>query len=215
MKTQQIDFLIQFILFLPILTFHETAHAWVALKCGDDTAKHLGRISLNPLVHIDLIGTIILPLVALFTGAGLIGWGKPVPIDPGNFRRYRVDDNLVAMAGPAANILLATVALVAVRLAQVFGSDTTASIFLQMAFLSVFLAFFNLIPIPPLDGSHLLKNAIRLDEGSYARFTTIGFIVLILVIQVPVVMQTLQALTYVTVDRLFWFVRVISGGSAG
>jgi Zn-dependent protease len=215
MKTQQIDFLIQFILFLPILTFHETAHAWVALKCGDDTAKHLGRISLNPLVHIDPIGTIVLPLVALFTGGGLIGWGKPVPVDPANFRRYRFDDNLVAMAGPIANILLAAAALVAVRLSQLFGSDTTASVFLQMAFLSVYLAFFNLIPIPPLDGSHLLKNAIRLDEASYARFTMIGFIVLIVLIQLPIVSQTLQTLTFATVDGLFRVVRVIPGGNAG
>lgn len=213
MKTQQIDFLIQFILFLPILTFHETAHAWVALKCGDDTAKHMGRISLNPLVHIDLIGTIILPLVGLFTGGGLIGWGKPVPIDPVNFRRYRFDDNLVAMAGPAANILLAAAALVAVRVAQLFDSREAVSVFEQLAFLSIYLAFFNLIPIPPLDGSHLLKNAIRLDEASYARFTAMGFIVLILLIQVPVVGQTLQTLTFATIDGLFWLVRLATGGT--
>ncbi len=215
MKIQPIDFLIQFILFLPILTFHETAHAWVAHKCGDDTAKHLGRISFNPLVHIDLIGTIVLPLVGLFTGGGLIGWGKPVPIDPVNFRRYRFHDNLVAMAGPIANLLLATAALVALRLAQLFGSDTAAGVFLQLAFLSVYLAFFNLIPIPPLDGSHLLKNAIRLDEGSYARFTAMGFIVLILLIQVPFVGQTLQTLTYNTVAGLFWLVRIVPGGGRG
>jgi len=215
MTTQHIDFLIQFILFLPILTLHETAHAWVALKCGDDTAKHMGRISLNPLVHIDLIGTVVLPLLALFTGGGLIGWGKPVPIDPVNFRRYRFDDNLVAMAGPAANVLLAAVALAGMRLAQWFGSDTTASIFLQLAFLSVYLAFFNLIPIPPLDGSHLLKNAIHLDEASYARFTTFGFIVLILLIQLPVVGRTLEVLTLNTVNALFWLVHFIPAGAAG
>src|SRR6266567_3481071 len=110
------DGLVTYVCFIPILTFHEFAHAWVASKCGDDTARLQGRVSLNPLVHIDPIGTVVLPLVAVFLGASgsglgrfIIGWGKPVPVNIANLRHRRRDDTLVALAGPAINVLLAVV----------------------------------------------------------------------------------------------------------
>ncbi len=212
MKPQQIDYLIQLLLFLPILTIHETAHAWVAHKCGDDTAKDLGRISMNPIVHMDLIGTVIIPLFGMFAGGWFIGWGKPVPVDPNNFRRYRFDDNLVAMAGPISNILLALAALVVMRIAYLFGGDLAAHTFWELAVLSIYLAFFNMIPIPPLDGSHLLKNAIQLDEETYARFRTFGFIALVLLLQVPGVGRTLGALTDATMRVLVMAVYLVPGG---
>ena len=212
MQPKQIDYLIQFLLFLPILTIHESAHAWVAHKCGDDTAKDLGRISMNPIVHIDLIGTIIIPLIGLFAGGWFIGWGKPVPVDPDNFRRYRFHDNLVAMAGPISNVLLALAALVVMRIAHLLGGDLVAHTFLELAALSIYLAFFNMIPIPPLDGSHLLKNAIQLDEATYAQFRTFGFIALVLLLQVPGVGRTLAALTDATIRGLVVAVYLVPGG---
>src|SRR5437870_705181 len=113
-----IDGLIQYLGLIVLLTFHEFAHAWVAWKCGDDTARLQGRVSLNPVVHIDPLGTVVLPLLAVFlsaSGSGLgrfiIGWGKPVPVNIDNLRHRRRDDTLVAMAGPAMNVLLAVVVL--------------------------------------------------------------------------------------------------------
>src|SRR4051812_21352195 len=105
--------LLMYLCFIPVLTFHEFAHAWVASKCGDDTAKRLGRVSINPIVHMELIGTVVLPLLAIylqmsgsFLGGLIIGWGKPVPFDPSNLRNPRRDDTLIALAGPAMNLVL-------------------------------------------------------------------------------------------------------------
>src|ERR1043165_6715801 len=109
-----LDGLVAYLCFIPVLTLHEFAHAWVAWKCGDDTARNLGRVSLNPIVHMDLIGTVILPLLALYlqmTNSALsgfiIGWGKPVPVNPSNLRNPRRDDTLIALAGPGMNFVLA------------------------------------------------------------------------------------------------------------
>src|SRR5450756_1816337 len=96
-----------YLCFLPLLTFHEFGHAWVAWKCGDDTARLQGRVSLNPLAHMELVGTVILPLLAIFSAGLIIGWGKPVPVNPYNLRRRRLDDTLVSLARPAMNIALA------------------------------------------------------------------------------------------------------------
>src|SRR5687768_5444940 len=102
--------LLIYLAFIPVLTFHEFAHAWTAWKCGDDTAKSLGRVSLNPIRHMELIGTVVLPLLAIYlqmTGsvfAGfIIGWGKPVPVNPANLKNPRIDDSIIAIAGPASN----------------------------------------------------------------------------------------------------------------
>src|SRR5579862_2259342 len=107
-----IDGLIQFLGLLVLLTFHEFGHAWMAWKCGDDTARLRGRVSLNPIVHIDLLGTVILPLLmVLLPGAGrfLIGWAKPVPVNPSNLRNPKMDDILVTLAGPWMNLFLAVI----------------------------------------------------------------------------------------------------------
>jgi len=166
------------VIVLVSLTIHEYAHGWVAYKCGDDTAKRMGRLTLNPLAHISFFGTIVLPLIVKF------GWAKPVPV---NFAVLSKRDVFkVAVAGPAANILLAVVLVLAFH---VFGLETSPAIsnFVLMGiFFNLILAVFNLLPIPPLDGSRMvcacLKSpvAIRafMNFGRYGMIVLVGFIVL-------------------------------------
>jgi Zn-dependent protease len=167
----------------------------VALKCGDDTAKLQGRCSLNPIVHIDPIGTVMLPLLMIFlpfgVGRFMIGWAKPVPVNVYRLRNGRWDDILVSMAGPAMNLVLAVGLVALARIALLFGSDVSINLFLQMAALSLLLCFFNLIPIPPLDGSHVLRNLTGMSWETYANFARFGFIAVIIVIQIPQVRQAL------------------------
>jgi Zn-dependent protease len=182
----------QTLTWLPILFFsvviHEMAHAWVALKCGDTTARDLGRITFNPIPHVDLVGTIIVPLVSILaTGRVLIAWAKPVPIDPRNFRSFKRDDTLVTVAGPISNLLIA---FVCVFLVAGFYQLTVAinppqgsigfeflsymfNMFYAGIILNVSLAVFNMLPIPPLDGSHIVANVLP-DELAF-RYRNIGF----------------------------------------
>src|SRR6266403_5002868 len=122
-----IDGLLLYLSLVILLTFHEFGHAWMAWKCGDDTARSLGRVSLNPLVHMDLIGTVVMPLLIIFlSGSGLsrflVGWAKPVPVNPRNFRNPRGDDILVTLAGPWMNLLLAIVLMGLARLGRMANS---------------------------------------------------------------------------------------------
>jgi Zn-dependent protease len=172
-----------------LLTLHEFAHAWTAWKCGDDTARLQGRLSLNPIVHIDPIGTVLFPLFQIFGSPNLtrfmVGWAKPVPFNPSNLNNRLRDEMLIAMAGPAMNILLAVVLVAFARVAVMFGSETAIGVFLQMAQLSLLLCFFNLIPIPPLDGSHVLRNVTGMTYETYFNLSRFGFIAIILVLQIP------------------------------
>jgi Zn-dependent protease len=161
-SNQIVDGLIFYLGLVVLLTFHEFAHAWTAWKCGDDTARLQGRLSLNPLVHIDPIGTVLLPLIMIFAspsiGRFLIGWAKPVPFNPAFLNKRWRDEMLIAMAGPAMNIILAVALVAFARVAVIFNSYAAVELLLQMASLSLVLCFFNLIPIPPLDGSHVLRT---------------------------------------------------------
>jgi len=198
-----LDGLVTYVCFIPILTFHEFAHAWVAWKCGDDTARLQGRVSLNPVVHIDPIGTVVLPLLAVFlsaSGSGLgrfiIGWGKPVPVNIDNLRHRRRDATLVAMAGPAMNVLLAVVVLGLGKMGALANAPMIVEMTVQLALISLFLCFFNLLPVPPLDGSHVVKNFIGMTDELYWRLCQYGFIIVIVVIQFPIVGRLLGAATY-------------------
>ena len=191
-----IEGLISYLGLIVLLTFHEFGHAWTAEKCGDDTARLQGRCSLNPIVHIDPIGTVQLPLMMIFLSPGIsrfmIGWAKPVPVNPHNLRNPRVDDILVSMAGPAMNLLLAVGLVALARAGVLFHLRDAAELFLQMAALSLLLCFFNLIPIPPLDGSHVLRNLTGMSWEAYAKFAQFGFIAVIVAIQIPQVRQALN-----------------------
>ena len=180
-----IDGLIRYISLVILLTFHEWGHAWMASKCGDDTARSMGRCSINPLVHIDIVGTFLIPMVQIFFPAMrgiLIGWAKPVPVNPHNLRNPKLDDILISMAGPWMNLLLAFAFFGLAKLGVMFGSQVFAIFCVKTAILSLGLCFFNLIPIPPLDGSHVMRVLVGMSNETFYQFAQYGFIILILVI---------------------------------
>jgi Zn-dependent protease len=197
-----IEGLISYLGLIVLLTFHEFGHAWTALKCGDDTAKLQGRVSLNPIVHIDPIGTILLPLMMIILPFGvsrfMIGWAKPVPVNPHNLGNPRRDDILVSMAGPAMNLILAVVLVALARVGLMIHQEPMANVCWDFASLSLLLCFFNLIPIPPLDGSHVLRNLTGMSWEAYASFARFGFIAVIVVIQIPQMRQALGIAVYGT-----------------
>ena len=202
------DGLIQYLMLLALLTFHEFGHAWTAWKCGDDTARLQGRVSLNPVVHIDPIGTVLLPLLMIFMpGAGrfLIGWAKPVPVNPRNLNQPNRDDILVTMAGPAMNLILAVCLVGLAKVGQLFHGAEMADYCVQAAYLSLILCFFNLIPIPPLDGSHVLRVVTGMSHETYSNFAQFGFIIVIIVLQIQPVRWALSTVTYGTLDL---FIRI-------
>jgi Zn-dependent protease len=154
--------LVGFGIVLVSLTIHEAAHAWTADRLGDPTARLLGRVSLNPIVHIDPIGTILLPLLAAYSGLPIIGWAKPVPVNISRLRHHRRDFMIVAAAGPISNIAQAVLGAIAVRVMVGAGTDGGLTEAVLRAFVSInlLLAFFNLIPIPPLDGGNVLAGLV-------------------------------------------------------
>lgn len=195
-----LDGLVIYFCLLPLLTLHEFAHAWVAWKCGDDTAKLQGRVTVNPLAHMDLIGTVILPLITLTMSSFAFGWGKPVPVNIYNLRHRRRDDTLVSIAGPAMNFFVGIVVLMLARVGQLMGSELLTDACFRLAVLSLILCFFNMIPVPPLDGSHLLKNLIGMRDETYYRISQYGFILVIILIQIPLVSNMLGIVTFGTVS---------------
>jgi Zn-dependent protease len=192
-----IDGLILYLGLLVLLTFHEFGHAWMAWKCGDDTALSQGRVSLNPLVHIDLIGTVAVPLLLIFFAPGgfFVGWAKPVPVNSDNFKNPRSDDIMVTLAGPWMNFLLAIVIIGLARLGFMVHLGNVGVVCLEIARLSLLLCFFNLLPIPPLDGSHVARSLIGMSQETYHQIARYGIFILILVLQVPFVQRTLDLWT--------------------
>ena len=156
--------LILFSILLLSLTVHEWAHAWSADRLGDPTARVLGRVTLNPIAHIDPIGTILFPLISMFSPVPLLGWAKPVPVDVRRLRNGRRDFVLVAAAGPASNLVIAVAA--AALLAAVAYPDASvggyglSNLLIQAVRLNVMLAIFNMLPIPPLDGGNVLSGLL-------------------------------------------------------
>ena len=157
--------------------FHEYSHALAAYRLGDPTAKNAGRLTLNPIAHMDLFGTVIVPLFLLFFWGGFIGWAKPVPFNPYNLRDQKYGTMKIAAAGPAANIFIALVFSLVLRL---LPTDTNLFFPLSLIiFVNIFLALFNLIPIPPLDGSKLVE---RIIPPSWQKFLMGSFLGIFLAI---------------------------------
>jgi len=174
-----------------LTTPHEFAHAWVATKLGDDTPQRDGRVTLNPLAHVDWIGTVLLPAMTSLLGAGFLGWGKPVNTNPSKLRFGLNGLALVALAGPASNVVFALV-LAAVAAATAHVNLAVANFAAQGVELSLYLALFNMIPIPPLDGSKLLLAA-RVPVQVYSMVARYGFLVLILLMVRTNIGYTLSA----------------------
>ena len=181
--------LTSYVVLLFSLSVHESAHAWMAWKLGDDTAKSQGRVSLNPIVHMDPFGTVLFPLLQIFTGIALLGWAKPTPYNPANFRpdvTMRKGHMLVAAAGPVSNFLLALVCTAVMFAVIRAGMATTNNpVFTMLAIgieLNVILALFNLVPIPPLDGSKVASYGLPGSIGErYDRVVgPYGFMILLL-----------------------------------
>ncbi len=192
-----------------LLSFHEFGHAWAAHKCGDDTARLMGRMTFNPIVHIDPIGTVLIPLMIFFFSPGfaMIGWAKPVPVNPSNFGSQTRDDILISMAGPAMNVILAILLMVVYRLAIELpidvGEDAIVHKLGLVAFISMILCVFNLIPIPPLDGSHVMRHVVGMKEETYMQIAQYGFIILIVAINfIPQMFQVVSAVSIGAIQLL-------------
>ncbi|HJS98555.1 MAG TPA: site-2 protease family protein [Terriglobales bacterium] len=204
MTLQHVIYVFQAIAFLFAISVHESAHAFTAWRCGDPTAKMLGRVSLNPIRHIDIMGTLIMPAICLITHFPVIGWAKPTPVDPRNFGHEIRDDILTAIAGPISNFLVATAAVICLMLISL--SSPQASLIVKAAammgypeisnsalvpisvllyqgmVINVLLGVFNLIPVPPLDGSHVVRHMLSdRTRDIYDRVGIFGLILLLLV----------------------------------
>jgi len=198
-----VTIIISMFVILFAITIHESAHGWAAYKLGDPTAHIMGRITLNPVPHIDPIGTVLMPAILIIMGAPPFGWAKPVPVNPANLKNPKRDNMLISAAGPAANLLAAFVSLIAIVLLKAINPNTSyfirsflmgrgslqggfhplegiAVILFYAVFLNVLLAVFNLIPIPPLDGSGIVTGFLS-DEASriYDKIRPFGFIIIL------------------------------------
>lgn len=190
-------------IFLLSLSVHEAAHAATAYFLGDPTARSLGRVTINPVPHIDPIGTLLMPIISTMLGGfAMIGWAKPVPIDWRNLRNIRRDDTLIAIAGPISNLLLAFVFVAGLAFVDSGTMDVSAGTVGELLYrfsrygliINVALAMFNMIPIPPLDGSHVLANALPNDLAEkYRAFGVYGIFLLLILLNFTPLNRVLNA----------------------
>jgi Zn-dependent protease len=179
--------------FLMAIVCHEAAHAWMADRFGDTTARQLGRLTLNPTVHYDLVGTVIFPLIGAALGGMMFGWAKPVPVDSRRFKNIRSGSLWVSFAGPLANIILMVLSavLLALLLTQVSPEFSYYNVFSDMlkhaVTINVLLAVFNLIPFPPLDGSKMVSAMLDYNQArKFEELQRYSFVFLIVLIMTPV-----------------------------
>ncbi len=186
--------IIQILVVLFALSVHESAHGWMAEKFGDPTARLQGRITLNPIAHIDPVGTIVFPLILAIIGAPVFGWAKPVMVNPNNLRNPKKDNIYISAAGPVSNIIVAIISIILFlifkRVALTGAApgnshviEAVSLILLYTILINIFLAIFNLIPIPPLDGSGIIEGVLKGDAlVNYEKIKPYGFFILLAII---------------------------------
>ena len=181
--------IILFLLLVVCITIHEWAHAWVADKLGDPLPRQQGRVTLDPRSHIDPISTLLIPLIMIFASPGfaIIGWGKPVQISLPNRETKKRDDILITIAGPLSNLSIAFICSLSFGLFYRFVplGESALLLLYQIVSLNAVLFLFNLLPIPPLDGSHILKNMVNMKDETFLKFSKYGFFILIILINIP------------------------------
>jgi Zn-dependent protease len=198
--------------FIIAVVIHEYSHGWMALRLGDDTALESGRLSLNPLAHIDPVGTILLPLLLMAVGFIPFGWAKAVPINPYNLSNQKKDVALVSFAGPASNFILATIAALLLRVGGVVPSKTIllsatqeiSNPFLNFLFylilVNLFLGFFNLMPIPPLDGSKIVSAYLpRNINWKYKKIAPYGILIIFILLYFNILGSLIGGLVYIII----------------
>jgi Zn-dependent protease len=202
------------------IVFHEISHGWVANAFGDPTARDLGRLSPNPVRHVDPIGTLILPLILAVTGAPVFGWAKPVPVVAARLRNPRLHMMLVALAGPGINLVLALIgafalAFVLATADQPLGLSTEflAANLRNFVVINVFLAVFNLLPVPPFDGGHVVEGL--LPRRLVPRWQAIGkyalLVLILLLVVLPMMSPSLSVVRWIVVPPVEWIVGAIAG----
>jgi len=209
------------------ITVHEAAHGWAAAKFGDLTAQSMGRVTLNPIAHIDPIGTVLLPLLLVIVGAPPFGWAKPVPVNPFNLRNPRRDNLWISAAGPTSNLTVAALALIGILVLKLFAPGV--SVFLRSFLLgrgslppgfhpleglalilfygvlvNTYLAVFNLIPVPPLDGSGVVMGFLSEEAArTYDRIRPYGFIIIMGLIYLGLLQIIIRPIEYLIVRLIF------------
>jgi len=189
---------IQLLVILLALSVHESAHGWMAERFGDPTARMQGRISLNPIVHIDPVGTVVFPIILAMMGAPVFGWAKPVMVNPYNLKNPKKDNMYIAAAGPVSNIIMAIAAIIIFMILKQFGiigsiyvtskaAEAITMLLLNLILINIFLAIFNLLPIPPLDGSRILEGILEGEAlHTFKKIEPYGFLILMAVIYLGV-----------------------------
>ncbi len=203
--------------FLLGIVCHEMGHAYMAMRFGDDTARRSGRLTFNPLAHIDMLGTVILPLIGAIAGFTMFGWAKPVPVDPRNFKNYRKAIFWVSFSGPGINLALGTLAafFMAVVVTQVpqdfFFFEPFIAMLKSTVLINYVLAVFNLIPFPPLDGSRMVASFMGYNTmRKYESLQKYSFLFILVLWFTPILRYLLTPALLVAQSLIFYFVQILA-----
>jgi len=204
--------LILYIVLIASLSIHEWAHAITAHLLGDDTPEHEGRVTLNPVAHMDLLGSVIFPLLCIFVlpGGLLFGWGKPVMINVSNFQHRKRDEILTTLAGPGSNLALALVAALVGGVLSRY-EPRMAELFVKLISINVLLAVFNLIPLPPLDGGRVMRHIAGMTEETFHNLSRWSFLIILVAINIPAFRMVLGTVMALVAAPFLLIFRLIAG----